>query len=43
MFASRLVYLFLNADMSIYRFREVLKAQVNLDNSEVSLPVQLEV
>jgi hypothetical protein len=34
---------FLNTKMSIYRLREVLEALVNLDNLEVSLPVQLEV
>jgi hypothetical protein len=34
---------FLNVERSIYRLREVLEAQVNLDNSEVSFPDQLEV
>jgi hypothetical protein len=34
---------FLNAERSIYRLREVLEALVNLDNSEVSLPVKIEV
>ena len=40
---SGIVSLFLNAKKSIYRLREVLEAQVNLDNSEVCLPVKIEV
>jgi hypothetical protein len=35
--------LLLNAKRSIYRLREVLEAPVNLDNSEVSFPVKVEV
>jgi hypothetical protein len=38
-----LVYPFLNANRSIYRLREVLEALVNLDNSEVSLLIKIEV
>jgi hypothetical protein len=35
--------LFLNAKRTIYRLREVLETLINLDNSEVSLPVKIEV